>query len=270
METVLITGCSSGIGAATARAFLADDWRVYATARDPADIDDLAAAGCETAPLDVTGDAVEAVVERVMDEAGRIDCLVNNAGYGQFGAVEDVPPERLEAQFAVNVIGPHRLARAVLPHMRAAGTGRIINVSSTLAGVATPGSGPYAASKAALESMSAALRSEVADHGIDVVVVVPGPVETRFRRRAMQEVDGLPRTGAYDSVYGLLEDWEALGGGFAASSPETVAAAILNSATCSSPAPRSTVGPLARLASYGRLVPAGLRDRAFGLLLRLA
>ena len=271
METVLITGCSSGIGAATARTFLGAGWRVYATARDPADLDALADAGCETAALDVTDpDQIADVVARIDADAGRIDCLVNNAGYGQFGAVEDVPPDRLTAQFDVNVVGPHRLARAVLPHMRVAEGGTIVSISSTLAGVATPGSGPYAASKAALESMSDALRAEVAGHGIDVVLVVPGPVETRFRRRAMRDVEALQRTDSYEAVYDLLEDWNALGSGFAASDPHAVADAVLNAATCSSPPPRTPVGPAARLARYGRFVPVGIRDRVFALLLRLA
>lgn len=269
METVLITGCSSGVGAATARAFLDDGWRVYATARDPDDLDGLAEAGCETAALDVTdGDQIEAVVDRVAREAGRIDCLVNNAGYGQFGPLEDVPPERLATQFDVNVLGPHRLARAVLPHMRAAGQGTIVNVSSTLATVAIPGSGAYAASKAALETASDALRSEVAGPGIDVVVVIPGPVETAFRSRATDELDALTRTNSYEAVYDLLDDWRALGGGIGASSPASVAGTILNAATCADPPARYHVGPAARLASLGRFVPASVRDRTFGLLLR--
>ena len=131
MKTALITGTSSGIGRATAAAFLRRDWTVYATARNTDDVADLAEAGCETAELDVTSGAdVERVVERVIEETGRIDCLVNNAGYAQYGPVEDVPPDVLHDQFDVNVYGPHRLTRAVLPHMRERRTGTVVNVSS--------------------------------------------------------------------------------------------------------------------------------------------
>ena len=141
-KTVLITGSSSGIGRATAAAFLDEDWTVHATARDTADIEDLAEAGCETHELDVTDDEdVADVVDRVVDADGRIDCLVNNAGFGQFGPLEDVPVEDLHAQFDVNVYGPHRMARAVLPHMREQGEGTIVNLSSVSGRVATPGMG---------------------------------------------------------------------------------------------------------------------------------
>lgn len=117
---VLITGCSSGIGRATAQTFNDNGWHVWATARDPTDVEALAEAGCTTAGLDVTdGDQMTEVVNRLVEVEGRIDCLVNNAGYGQAGAVGDVPLERIHAQFDVNVYGVVRLIKAVLPQMRA-------------------------------------------------------------------------------------------------------------------------------------------------------
>ncbi|OYR76198.1 short-chain dehydrogenase/reductase, partial [Halorubrum sp. E3] len=173
-KTALITGCSSGIGRAAAHAFLDEGWTVYATARNPADVEALGEAGCELATLDVTdqGD-VDRVVERILDEEGAIDALINNAGYGQFGPVEDVTTERVHDQFDVNVYGPHRLIRAVLPAMRRERDGTIVNVSSVAGRVSMPGGGVYSGSKFAIEAMSDALRNEVADHGIDVVVVEP-------------------------------------------------------------------------------------------------
>jgi NAD(P)-dependent dehydrogenase (short-subunit alcohol dehydrogenase family) len=147
-RTALITGCSSGIGRATAEAFLDEDWVVYATSRDTDDIADLAEQGCETASLDVTVDAdIERVFDRIDEDTGRIDCLVNNAGYGQYGPLEDIPVTHLRRQFDVNVYGPHRLTRAALPMMRAQEDGSIINVSSVAGRVAIPGGGAYSASK---------------------------------------------------------------------------------------------------------------------------
>lgn len=270
-KTVLITGCSSGIGRATAEAFLAEEWTVYATARDESDVSDLEMAGCETAPLDVTReDQVTAVVERIVDETGRIDCLVNNAGYGQFGPIEDVPTDLVRAQFDTNVYGPHRLTRAVLPHMRDRGQGVVVNVSSTAGRFATPGRGVYAASKFALEAMSDALRAEVADYGIDVAVVAPGPVDTTFDDRAERELSGLERSGAYEVFYDFFEDARTvIEGGVGTVSPEEVAEAIVDAAVSPDPSARYPVGPLASAAEYARFLPAGVRNTLYGLVRRV-
>ena len=158
-ETVLVTGCSTGLGRATARAFLGSGWTVYATARDERELRGLARRGARTATLDVTSETdVIAVVEGMVEEVGRIDCLVNNAGYGQLGPVEDVDTERVVRQFDANVFGPHRLVRAVLPHMRSRSAGRIVNVSSAVGRFALPGVGIYSSSKFALRAISDALR----------------------------------------------------------------------------------------------------------------
>ena len=264
-KTVLITGCSSGIGRAAARAFLNDEWRVYATARDPDDVAALGEAGCETATLDVTdGQQVVDVVSGVLDEADRLDCLVNNAGYGQFGPIEDVPVERVHRQFDTNVYGPHRLVRAVLPHMRDRGRGTIINLSSAGGRVATPGMGVYCGSKFAIEAMSDALRPEVAEYGIDVVVIEPGPVDTGFDERVAAELDDLDRSGAYESYYDLYTDTRSLGPDSPiAVRPRVVANSILTAANVPDPAPRYPVGSIARASEFGRFVPARLRDRAY-------
>lgn len=265
-RTVVITGCSSGIGRATARAFLDADWTVYATARDEDDLEELAEAGCHTAELDVTVDEdVEAVIDEVVDETGRIDCLVNNAGYGQFGPVEDVPVEAVHDQFDVNVYGPHRLIREALPHMRDQGEGTIVNLSSVAGRISTPGMGVYSGSKFALEGLSDALRAEVDAYGIDVVLVEPGPVATNFEERAATELDrGLDRSGAYDSIYSFYEDQQLFGGTSAlASEPEAVADVILE-ATCSpNPDARYPVGQVAKYSLLSRLLPDRVRDTVF-------
>jgi NAD(P)-dependent dehydrogenase (short-subunit alcohol dehydrogenase family) len=275
-RTVLITGCSSGIGRAAALEFLGEDWTVYATARNPADIETLGEEGCRIATLDVRDDDdVERVVDRVLDEEGRIDALVNNAGYGQFGPIEDVPVERVHRQFDVNVYGPHRLTRAVLPTMRQQRNGTIVNVSSVAGRISYPGSGVYCGSKHALEAMSDALRNEVDQYGIDVVLVEPGPVRTEFQDRSEAEISddpdegldlpGVERSGAYETVYDLFEEG-GTASGVGAIPPERVAAAIVNAAAATQPEDRYQPGAVASVAVLARFVPDRWRDALYGLL----
>jgi NAD(P)-dependent dehydrogenase (short-subunit alcohol dehydrogenase family) len=270
-KTVLITGASSGIGRATARTFLHDDWTVYATARDPDDIADLAERGAETAALDVTDEQqVRAVVDRMDEEQGRIDCLVNNAGYGQFGPVEDVPTDLLHEQMDVNLYGPHRLIRAVLPYMREREAGRIVNVSSVAGRFSTPGMGVYSASKFALEALTDALRNEVEPHGVEAVLVEPGPVETEFADRAEDELDTLERSGAYETLYKLYEDGATFGGSSpVAVHPMDVADVVLEAAVVPEPEARYPVGAFADLSLKARYLPDRVRDSVFALLGRL-
>ncbi|WP_137288664.1 SDR family oxidoreductase [Natronorubrum halophilum] len=269
-QSVLITGCSSGIGRATANAFLAKNWQVFATARNTADITDLEEAGCTVLELDVTDpEQVARVVERVVDIGGAIDCVVNNAGYAQMGPMEDVSTVDLHRQFDVNVYGPHRLVRAALPHMRAQGAGRIINVSSIVGRISFPGSGAYAGSKHALEAMSDSLRAEVEEFDIDVVVIEPGPVETNFTDRVDEELPESERTPAYETLYELYDEMQLIGGGSGGpftSEPEDVARAILEASTVSEPPSRYPVGPLATYGVYARFLPDKLRDMGYGLL----
>jgi len=266
-ETVLITGSSSGIGRATAELFAEEEWVVYATARDEADLAELAERGCETAELDVTRAVdVERVLDRIADEQGRLDCLVNNAGYGQHGPLEDVPADELARQFDVNVYGPHRLTRAALPHMREAGDGTIVNVSSVSGRITVPGAGAYSASKFALEAMSDALRGEVAGFGVDVVLVEPGPVATEFGERSEAELtEGIDdRRDVYGWVYEAVEDGSILAGSapFAAE-PRDVAAVIHEAAETTDPHARYPVGDAARYILLARFLPDRLRDLAF-------
>jgi len=271
-KTVLITGCSSGIGRATALAFAAEGWTVYATARNPADIEPLADAGCETAELDVTEqDDIDRVVNRILDDYGVISCLVNNAGYGQFGPVEDVPMERVEQQYEVNVYGPHRLIKSVLPHMRREEDGTIINISSVAGRVAFPGGGVYCGSKFTIEGMSDALHAEVDPFDIDVVVIEPGPVKTAFTERAENEVDGIDRSGAYEDFYTMFDDTQAIGGdGPGSVEPERVAEDVVDAASSTKPPARIPVGKVASASVLARFIPDSARDSLWSLLQRLS
>ena len=291
-KTVLITGCSSGIGRATALAFLEEDWAVYATARNPADIETLGEKGCRIATLDVTDpDDVDRVVDRIIDEEGHLSCLVNNAGYAQFGPVEDVPTGQVHRQFDVNLYGPHRLLRAALPHMRDQEAGTIVNVSSAAGRLSFPGGGVYAGSKFALEAMSDALRNEVDEYGVDVVLIEPGPVETSFTDRAEAEVygdddpggdaadadaddaddiPGLDRSGAYESFYDLFSDTKLVGGGgLGAIPPERVADDIVDAASSTKPKARYQPGTAARVGALARFLPSRWLDVGYRYLRKL-
>jgi NAD(P)-dependent dehydrogenase (short-subunit alcohol dehydrogenase family) len=270
-RTVLITGCSSGIGRVTAEAFLDGDWTVYATSRDTDDIADLAENGCETASLDVTIDAdIERVLDRIDEDTGRVDCLVNNAGYGQYGPLEDIPVNHLRRQFDVNVYGPHRLTRAVLPMMRAQEEGTIVNVSSVAGRVAIPGGGAYSASKFALEAMSDALRGELDRFGIDVVLIEPGLIDTEFNERMADELDDLPKSGAYDWLYDTTEEFRLAVDSLPISSePELVATTIHDVACMTDPDARYPIGPSGKLLLYSRFLPDSVRDSVVRLVRKL-
>ena len=178
---VLVTGCSSGIGAATAARLATAGWTVYATARRPETLGALAAKGCRTLALDVTDEAsMRAAVAAVEEAEGAVGVLVNNAGYSQSGAVESVTMDAARRQFETNVLGLLRMCQLVLPGMRAQHRGRIVNVSSMGGRLTFPGGGLYHASKHAVEALSDALRFEVRPFGVDVVVVQPGLIRTGF------------------------------------------------------------------------------------------
>lgn len=185
-RSILITGASSGIGEAAARRLRAEGWQVLATARRAADLERLAAAGLTPIELELASpDSVDAAAERVLDlTGGRLDALFNNAGYGQPGAVEDLPRQALQHQFEVNVFGPAQLTNRLLPAMRRQGHGRIVVNSSVLGLVALPMRGAYNASKFALEGLCDTLRLELYGSGIHVSLIEPGPIVSRFRANA--------------------------------------------------------------------------------------
>ena len=180
-RVVLITGCSTGIGRATAERLARAGFKVYATARRPDSIADLRQKGCEVLALDVTSDeSMRAAVAAIEAKEGAVDALVNNAGYSQSGAVETVSMEAARAQVETNVFGLARLTQLVLPGMRKKGAGRIVNVSSMGGKLTFPGGGWYHATKHAVEALSDALRMELRPFGVDVIVVEPGPIASEF------------------------------------------------------------------------------------------
>ena len=177
---ILITGCSSGIGEAAARDLVARGHTVYATARGLVDLE-----GARKLALDVTdAEQAAAAVRQIEDEHGAIGALVNNAGYGISGAVEAVSLDRFRQVFETNAIGYMRMAQLVLPKMREAGRGRIVNVGSVAGRVTMPGAGPYSATKFAIRALTDALRFEARGFGVDVVLVEPGPIRTQFTTTA--------------------------------------------------------------------------------------
>jgi len=198
-QTILITGCSTGIGRATAERLAAGGHRVYATARSLESVADLDGKGCRTLALDVTDEAsMEAAVARIEEESGGVDSLVNNAGYSQSGAIETLAMDALRRQFETNVFGLVRMSQLVLPGMRAKGRGRVVNISSMGANFTFPGGGAYHASKYAVEAISDALRYEVEGFGVDVVVIQPGAIRTEFGNAAVASLEA----AGDDDVYG--------------------------------------------------------------------
>lgn len=190
---VLITGCSSGIGRATALRLVRSGWSVWASARRPETLADLAAAGCRTLALDVADESSRrAAISAVEAAAGPLAALVNNAGYSQSGPLEEIPLDALRRQFETNVIGLVRLCQLALPGMRRAGRGRIINVGSMGGKLTFPGGGAYHATKYCLEALSDALRFEVGGMGVEVTLIQPGFIRTGFSETAVGHAQASP------------------------------------------------------------------------------
>jgi NAD(P)-dependent dehydrogenase (short-subunit alcohol dehydrogenase family) len=188
-RTILITGCSSGIGLCCARGLRARGWRVFATARKPGDVERLNGEGLESLPLDLADSvSIHAAVDEVLARSGgRLDVLFHNGAYGQPGAVEDLSRALLRELFETNLLGWHDLTQRVLPVMRAQGQGRIVYNSSVLGFVALRYRGAYVASKYAVEGLADTMRLELRGSGIHVSLIEPGPIESRFRANAYQK-----------------------------------------------------------------------------------
>jgi NAD(P)-dependent dehydrogenase (short-subunit alcohol dehydrogenase family) len=267
-KAILITGCSSGIGRATAVRLARAGRPVYATARRLDSIRDLEAVGCRILPLDVTDErSMREAVAAVEGTHGAVGVLVNNAGYSQSGAVEEVPIDAVRKQFETNFFGALRLCQLVLPGMRAQRWGRIVNMSSVGGRLAFPGGGVYHATKHALEAVSDVLRWEVRPFGIDVIVIEPGLIRSDFGRTAAESVEAI---GAPDSPYrefnaAVAEETTSAYRTPFATGPDTVARAVERALEARRPRTRYVV-------TFGAHAVLGLRailpDRAWDLALR--
>ncbi|HVN87963.1 MAG TPA: oxidoreductase [Candidatus Binatia bacterium] len=265
-KAVLISGCSTGIGRATAERLASAGWRVYATARKLDTINDLTAKGCQVLALDVCDDeSMRRVVATVEQAEGAVGVLINNAGYGQEGPVEEIPMADVRRQFETNVFGLTRLTQLVLPGMRRQGWGKVVNLSSMGGKLTFPGGGFYHATKHAVEALSDALRFEVKPFGIDVIVIEPGPIKTRFGDTAVHSIDA---AAAEQSPYAAFNKLvarrinEAYEGPMAmmAAGPEAVAKVIEKAISAARPRTRYPVTFAARfLMRLRRWLP----DRAF-------
>ena len=263
-RSVLVTGCSSGIGRATAERLARGGWTVYASARRLETVADMD--GCRPLELDVTDEGSRrAAVEAVEAAEGAVGVLVNNAGYSQSGAVESVADERVRAQFDTNVFGLLAMCRLVLPKMREQRWGKIVNVSSMGGRFTFPGGGIYHASKHAVEALSDAMRFEVKGFGVDVIIIEPGIIRTSFGDTAVREIGAAtPDSGPYTefnqavaaATAGVYESGPLakLGG-----PPEAVARRIERAISARRPRARYTVTASARvlLTSHAALPDAG-------------
>jgi NAD(P)-dependent dehydrogenase (short-subunit alcohol dehydrogenase family) len=267
-RSVLVTGCSSGIGRCVARGLQARGYRVFATARRAPDLEVLRNEGFEAIPLELTDSAsIREAADRVLERSeGRLYGLFNNAGYGQTGAVEDLSREVLRAQFETNLFGPVELTNHIIPAMRRQGRGRIINNSSVLGLVALPFRGAYSASKFALEAITDSLRLELAGSGIDICLIEPGPITTRFRataQRAFKDHVDVDRS-VHRMAYGTTEQRLAGSGTNTRFSrhPQAVLNCVVRALESRRPKIRYYVTPATPLlAALRRLLPYRALDR---------
>ena len=269
IRTALVTGASSGIGEDTARRLRALGYTVYGAARRTDRLRTLATDGVRPLAMDVTDDAsMTAGVSRILQETGRIDVLVNNAGYGSYGAIEDVPIDEARRQFEVNLFGLARLTQLVTPHMRAQGSGTIINISSMGGKLATPLGGWYHATKYAVEALSDALRMELRPFGIDVVVVEPGGIRTEWGAIAADHLEATADGSAYaDQIRAVAGAMRSESNRRRYSPPEVIARTVGKIVTARHPRTRYAVGFMAKpLIAARRVLP----DRAFDQLIGAA
>ena len=261
-RTALVTGASSGIGEETARRLQGLGYTVYGAARRTDRLEKLAAEGVRPLAMDVTDDAsMTAGIARIIEEAGRIDVLVNNAGYGSYGAIEDVPIDEARRQFEVNLFGLGRLVQLVTPHMRGQKSGTIINISSMGGRLTTPLGGWYHATKYAVEALSDALRMELKPFGIDVVLVEPGGIRTEWAGIAADHLEETAEGSAYsDQIRAVAGSMRNESVQRRQSPPSAIANTVEKIVTARKPRTRYAVGFMAKpLITARRVLP----DRAF-------
>jgi NADP-dependent 3-hydroxy acid dehydrogenase YdfG len=261
-KIALVTGASSGIGKATVELLARNGYFVFAMARRMDRLEQLRSDQIEPICLDVTNaKAIRAVVDHIILTKGRIDVLVNNAGFGQLGAIECVSMEDAHQQFEVNVFGYACFMQAVLPYMREQKSGKIINISSILGRIAIPGW--YAASKHAVEALSEALRSEVLELGINVVVIAPGLIKTEFAAKEFELLNTVEHAPIYQKLLTGLH--HLMAGEPRAPGPEIIAKAVLHAVTTSIPPVRYALPADSKTAVIARWL---LGDRIFAWAIR--
>ena len=268
--SVLITGTSSGIGHATALRLAGHpELTVFATARDPGSLTDLARLGARTLPLDVTDEtSMAAAVSVIEAEFGAVGALVNNAGYGEYGTIEETDLGRVRREFETNVFGLARMTQLVLPAMRTAGRGRVVNVGSMGGRLVFPAGGYYHASKYAVEAITDALRFEVEPFGINVVLVEPGIIRTGFGETAANTLAGSATpAGPYAPLTRVVDQQmnNTYRSRWLSAPPEAVAEVIEQAVLAEKPRARYVVTPAAKVLVHTRRL---LGSRVFDAYLR--
>ncbi len=267
-KVALVTGASSGIGESTALELLKAGFIVYGAARSIDKMESLKSNGVNILPLDVTNDqSMELCVNTILEREGRIDVLVNNAGYGSYGAVEDVPIEEAKRQFEVNIFGLARLTQLVLPSMRKNKYGKIVNISSMGGRCHTAYGAWYHATKFALEGFSDCLRLEVeAQFGINVILIEPGGIKTPWGIIAADNLKKVSENGAYkESAERVAEGLKEMYSGNTLSNPSLIAKTILKAVTARKPKTRYLIGSMAKPVVFLRRI---LSDRMYDNILR--
>lgn len=252
---VLITGCSTGIGRASADLLLKAGYTVYATARRPESLVELAAAGAHVLPLDVTDeDSMRAAVSTVEAAHGQVGTLVNNAGYGEYGTIEETDLDAVRRMFETNVFGLARMTQLVLPGMRTAGTGLIVNIGSMGGRIAFPVGGYYHATKYAVEGINDALRNEVRGFGIDVTLIEPGPIRTQFEETINSSAAVTNPDSPYADLVSRVRDVNssAYDSKLLSVGPESVAKTVLKAVESDPPKARYLVTAAAKTMVHAR------------------
>ena len=267
LKTVLVTGASSGIGKETAKALIAKGYKVFAAARRLEKMADLESLGGFPIKLDVTNEQdLSACVNHINDQHGGVDILVNNAGFGLYGSVEETSLDDVRRQFDVNFFAMARLTQLVLPHMRANKSGKIINIGSVVGRCPSPLGAWYAASKFAIEGWSDALRFEVSQFGIDVVIIEPGAIETEFYDVFLDDMLARSGHGPYSDIASAMANWtrklDQQGG---SSPPSVVSKAILHAINARKPKTRYAIGKLSKQMIFVRSV---VSDRLYDAIVR--
>ena len=266
LKSVLITGCSSGIGLCLAHGLRSEGYRVFASARNSDDVDKLKALGFESLLLDLSSSgSINDAISELYQKTNKLYALINNGAYGQAGALEDISRDALEKQFQANVFGWHELTNLVLPKMRKENIGRVIYISSVLGFVAMPFRGPYIASKFAIEGLVNTLRLELSDTNIKFSLIQPGPIESKFRANAYlafkENVDSSQSN--YKEQYNtMIQRLESDKNAQFTLPPEAVLKCALHALKSSSPKIDYRVTfPTKLFAFLGRILPSSWMDK---------